>query len=166
MNLRDTDQIETKEELREIRRSRRKLQNWRSIAVAASAAFAAGIGGGDLVSYVDNTGVEDELTLESAREMHHKIEDRFNAKIAENATFTAAFNTARWEEIAGHLETQRAIVDALRSSVEGLVTRCAQSAARDESMQHQLEDLREWIRDDRRIIYQHIGLSGMHEQEK
>jgi len=152
MKVRETDVVENVEDLKDIRRSRRKLQNWRSIAAAVAAAFAAGMGGGDLISYMD-TGLPDAvMTTDRAQQSHRDMEEHISKLIEQNA----AYNLSRWETIAKHMETQHAIVEALRASIESLGSKSAQVQQSNESLQKQINDMRQDHKEDRTFLLRHL----------
>ena len=158
MNIRETDD-DSREERQEIRRQRSNRDRWINAILGALALIATALGG---TTYVQMSDVKTDPSARAdsfTRSDGQRLRTDFEHQIAEKT----AFNNARWDEIAKHLETQYSIMEALRSSVEQLVSKCAQGQARDDSMQAQISGLREEVRDDRRILYQHIGLQNGHQ---
>lgn len=146
------------DQVREIRKQRSNKDRWMQAIIAALVAIATTLGGTTYIQLQDQQtdphAKQDAFTSAMGKQLRDDLQGQIKAK--------SEFNRARWDEIAHALETQHAVMEALRQSVEQLVSRCAQGQARDDSMQSQITSLREEVRDDRKILYQHIGIQNGH----
>ena len=143
------------EQTAEIKHQRSNRDRWVQALIAVIAAVAAYLGG---TTYVQMQDVQsnpaaraDPFTGADGAVLEARLIDR----IAEKADF----NRARWDEIAKHLEVQRAVGEVLRSSIEQILSRCAQAQARFEGLQSQILDNRDEQRETRKLLYNHIGLN-------
>ena len=132
-------------------RKTRKPQ-WQSVVLALAATLATIAGGGTFYIATDPQARPDAFTATQWKQEKEELKASFDSKIQSKTEF----NRARWDEISKHIETQLAVIQSLRISVEGVITRCAGFSAADESLNAQINAVREQQRDIRGLLLDHI----------